>query len=189
MGKGSPRAISVLVLFERPEPLRSRANVALRAALANTAGIAVHDLYETYPDMILDVGAEQARLSAASGLVIQHPFYWYSVPAIVKEWLDLVLTHGFAYGEKARALSGKPWLQAITLGGPATDYTDVGRRVDDFLTPFEATADLCGATRQAPFLVHGARIIDTVDLTKAAHDYRARVIALRDAGAQGAGSE
>lgn len=32
---------------------------------------------------------------------MQHPFYWYSTPALLKEWQDLVLEHGWAYGFRA----------------------------------------------------------------------------------------
>ena len=40
----------------------------------------------------------QVALVAADTIVFQFPFYWYSVPPLLKEWIDLVLEHGFAYG-------------------------------------------------------------------------------------------
>lgn len=170
--------MSVLVLFAHPTPDRSRANAALRAAITGVDGIEVHDLYEVYPDMIVDVEAEQRRLLAADALVVQHPFYWYSAPALVKEWLDLVLTHGFAYGGQGRALAGKPWLQAITAGGPESDYQRPGWRVEDFLLPFRASAELCQAIWQPPFILHAARAIDGRALDAAALAFRDRVIGL-----------
>ncbi len=67
--------------------------------------------------MFINVKREQALLSEHDIIVFQHPFYWYSCPAIMKEWMDLVLEYGYAYGPEAHALNGKQWLSAITTGG------------------------------------------------------------------------
>lgn len=48
-----------------------------------------------------DVTAEQARLNAANALVLVYPLYWWSFPALLKGWIDRVLTHGWAYAEGA----------------------------------------------------------------------------------------
>ncbi|MGO2112216.1 MAG: NAD(P)H-dependent oxidoreductase [Pseudoclavibacter sp.] len=45
-----------------------------------------------------EVAAEQLNLTAADLLVLQFPLWWYGPPAIMKGWLDRVLTDGFAYG-------------------------------------------------------------------------------------------
>src|SRR5687768_17757187 len=42
--------------------------------------------------------------------------------AILKEWQDLVLEHGWAYGPGGTALHGKITLNATTTGGPAAAY-------------------------------------------------------------------
>ena len=55
-------------------------------------------LYAAYPDFMIDVKREQQLLLDHDIIVLQHPFYWYSSPAIIKEWLDLVLENGWAYG-------------------------------------------------------------------------------------------
>lgn len=44
-----------------------------------------------------DVVSEQAKLARAELLVLQFPLWWYGPPAILKGWLDRVLTDGFAY--------------------------------------------------------------------------------------------
>ncbi|WP_249998474.1 NAD(P)H-dependent oxidoreductase [Actinoplanes sp. M2I2] len=46
-----------------------------------------------------DVREEQAKLAAAELLVVQFPLWWYGPPAILKGWIDRVLTSGFAYGD------------------------------------------------------------------------------------------
>ena len=71
-------------------------------------GVELRDLYELYPDFYIDVAAEQEALGRSDVIVLQHPFYWYSTPAMLKEWQDLVLEHGFAYGCRAEtALRGQ----------------------------------------------------------------------------------
>jgi len=92
----------VLVLFAHPALEKSRVNRRLAAAVADLPGVTLHDLYEAYPDFDVDVKREQDLLVAHDVLVVQHPFYWYSTPALVKQWEDLVLEHGWAYGTAAR---------------------------------------------------------------------------------------
>ncbi len=94
-------------------------------AVREIEGVTFHDLYEAYPDLMVDVPREQGLLAEHDPVVGQHPFYWYSAPVLVKEWIDLVLTHGWAYGEGGTALAGKTWLSAITSGGSEGSY---GRR-------------------------------------------------------------
>ena len=102
---------SILLTFAHPAYHKSRANRALLEAVQTLDRLTVNDLYETYPDFMIDVPREQELLLSHDVLVFQHPFYWYSSPAHLKEWLDLVLTHGFAYGHEGKALLGKKWLK------------------------------------------------------------------------------
>ena len=80
---------SVLVLFAHPSIESSRANHVLRQAIEEVPGVRVHDLYATYRDFFIDVAKEQALLLEHRALVFQHPFYWYSCPPLLKEWMDL----------------------------------------------------------------------------------------------------
>jgi glutathione-regulated potassium-efflux system ancillary protein KefG len=173
----------VLILFAHPAFHRSRANRALRVAAEGVEGVTVHDLYETYPDYLIDVDAEQARLDAHRHLIFLHPFYWYSAPSLLKEWLDLVLTHGWAYGEGGRSLTGKTWTQAITTGGPARAYGPDGINrfsIEELLRPFEATAHLCGCRWQEPFVVHSSRLADADTLFAQAQGFARRLRALTE---------
>jgi glutathione-regulated potassium-efflux system ancillary protein KefG len=83
-------------LFAHPVLERSRVNRRLVDAIRGLDGVTIHDLYETYPTMAIDARAEQELLLQHDVYVFQHPFYWYSSPAILKEWQDLVLEHGWA---------------------------------------------------------------------------------------------
>src|SRR3989338_1116681 len=105
---------SVLLVFAHPALERSRANAVLAEAAKQAAGVTFHDLYETYPDFVIDVDAEQEKLLAHQVIALQFPFYWYSTPALLKEWLDLVWLHGFAYGKGGDRLKGKQLFFACT---------------------------------------------------------------------------
>jgi glutathione-regulated potassium-efflux system ancillary protein KefG len=139
----------------------------LLEATRSCPGVTFHDLYEEYPDLHIDVGREQALLLEHDVFIFQHPFFWYSVPALLKEWQDLVLEHNWAYGAEGHRLVGKTTFNVLTAGGPEQAYRPGGYNrftIRQLLAPWEATAHLCGMRYLAPFVVYGAlRLVsDTV---------------------------
>jgi glutathione-regulated potassium-efflux system ancillary protein KefG len=174
----------VLVLFAHPVLERSRVNKRLVGAVRDLPGVTLHDLYEAYPTLAIDVAREQELLREHDVIVFQHPFYWYSTPAILKEWQDLVLEHGWAYGPGGHALRGKITLNAISTGGPAVAYRADGYNrftVRQLLAPWEQTANLCEMRFLAPFVVHAAlRVVGDDDLGDRRDCYRRLIEGLRD---------
>ena len=148
----------VLILFAHPAFQKSRAQKHLVAATRSLDEVTFHDLYEAYPDFNIDVPHAQHLLRDHDLIVLQHPFYWYSCPTLLKEWLDLVLEYGFAYGHQGTALEGKKVLTVITTGGSQDAYRSDGYNrftIRQFLAPFEQTAVLCGMRYLPPYVVHG----------------------------------
>ncbi len=174
----------ILLLFAHPVLERSRVNRRLLEAVKNLDGVTVHDLYETYPTMSIDVEREKELLVAHDVIVFQHPFYWYSGPSILKEWQDLVLEHGWAYGKNGTHLRGKITLNAISTGGPESAYHREGYNrftMRELLAPWDQTAHLCGMRFLAPFCVHAAlKVRSEADLTGAMAGYRRLLEALRE---------
>ncbi len=171
---GSLAPMKVLVLFAHPALERSRVNRALLGAVRNRPGVTLHDLYEAYPDLHIDVRREQALLLEHDVYVFQHPFFWYSTPAILKEWQDLVLEHNWAYGTAGHALAGKTTLNVVSAAGPESAYQQGGYNrfpIRHLLSPYEATASLCQMTYLAPFVVHGALRLAPADLEPHVRDY------------------
>ncbi len=164
----------VLVLFAHPALQKSRVHARLVAAARGVAGVTVHDLYEVAPDFDLDVPAEQARLLDADIIGTQHPFYWYSIPPLLKQWIDLTLEHGWAYGSTGTALRGKRAASAVSAGGGDAAYGPTGRNrytLDEFLRPVEATWRLCGVEWLPPFLVTGTHALQADGIAAAASRY------------------
>lgn len=166
-------APDILVITAHPQMEHSRINRRLmRAArqLPSDAKVLVRDLYALYPDYLIDVAAEQALLASARLIVWQHPIQWYSMPSLMKLWVDEVLAFGWAYGPDGTALRGKDlWLVAST-GGPQDAYhPDHYNRYffDAFLPPYEQTATLCGMRFLPPLLLHGAHKVAEAEV--AAH--------------------
>jgi glutathione-regulated potassium-efflux system ancillary protein KefG len=158
----------ILILFAHPVLERSRVNRRLLAMAREVSGVTIHDLYEAYPTLDIDAKREQRLLEDHDVIVFQHPFYWYSSPAILKEWQDLVLEHGWAYGHGGTQLRGKITLNAITTGGPESSYHRDGYNrftIRELMTPWDQTAHLCGMRFLAPFAVHGALQVATDDDT------------------------
>lgn len=172
----------VLIQFAHPALEKSRVNRHLAGAVQNLPGVTFNDLYEVYPDFQIDVAREQELLLTHDVIVFQHPFYWYSSPSILKEWQDLVLEHGFAYGTGGTALRGKFLLNAVTTAGPQEAYRPEGYNhftMRHLLSPFEQTANLCGMRYLAPLTVHRALSLKGPrDVEPHALRYRAAIEAL-----------
>lgn len=150
----------VLVLFAHPSLDRSEINAEMLRITRATAGVTVVDLYADYPDYRIDIDREQQRLVEHDVVVFMFPLYWYSTPPMLKEWQDLVLEYGFAYGHEGHALHGKTFLCALSAGGAADAYRAEGYNhftLRELLRPLEQTAILCGMHYLAPFALFGAR--------------------------------
>ncbi len=174
----------VLLQLAHPVLERSRVNRRLLGAVRGLPGVAIRDLYEIYPTGDIDVHREQELLLEHDVIVFQHPFYWYSTPAILKEWQDIVLEHGWAYGKGGDKLHGKITCNVISTGGPAAAYQHGGRNrftMRELLAPWDQTAFLCGMKFLAPFVVHGSfRLGSDDDVLPFGVAYRHLLEALRD---------
>jgi glutathione-regulated potassium-efflux system ancillary protein KefG len=177
-------SLRVLILFAHPAFQKSRINRRLLRAVQGLENVRIHDLYEEYPDFQIDVEREQKLLLDHDIIVLQHPFFWYSGPALLKEWEDLVLEYGFAYGVGGTMLAGKRMLSAITTGGPEAAYRRVGYNyftIREFLTPFEQTVRFCHMEYLPPFVVFGSfKLFDEQVLAERATAYRRVIEGLRD---------
>jgi glutathione-regulated potassium-efflux system ancillary protein KefG len=174
----------VLVLFAHPSLDRSEVNVEMLRVTRATDGVTVVDLYDEYPDCRIDIDREQARLVSHDALVFMFPLYWYSTPPILKEWQDLVLEYGFAYGTDGTALHGKAFLCALSAGGAETAYRADGYNqftLRELLRPLEQTAMLCGMHYLAPFALYGARTaLEQGRIEQHLADWRLALEAVRD---------
>ncbi|WP_417462745.1 NAD(P)H-dependent oxidoreductase [Kordiimonas sp.] len=112
------------------------------------ADIAVHRQEASPP---ADVVAEQARLDRADKLVLVYPVYWWSMPALLKGWIDRVFSNGWAFDFSLESKLVKK-LQKLTIhlvavaGADANTYRKRGYQ-DAMTTQIDhGIFDYCGAS-------------------------------------------
>lgn len=68
-----------------------------------------------------DIRAEQQRIDRADALVLVYPVYWWSMPGLLKGWIDRVFSNGWAYDDRSgggiRKLLGRLPVHLVALGG------------------------------------------------------------------------
>lgn len=153
--------MNILALIAHPQMEQSRINRIWKQRLSQEQGITVNDLYAEYPDNKIDVEREQRLLLEHDMIVMQFPFYWYSTPAILKQWQDDVLTRGWAYGGGDK-LKGKSFMLALSTGGPEHAYQTSGYNmftITEYTRPIQGMANLTGMKYLPYFALHGARML------------------------------
>ncbi len=133
-----------------------------------------------------DIRAEQEKLLWADAVVLHFPFWWFGMPAIMKGWVDRVLTCGFAYGAGgtalprygAGALAGRRAMLVVSIGGKQPSYSDRGINgpVEDLLFPIHhGILYYTGMDVLSPFLVHDTIRLGSARFEEVAHDLRRRM--------------
>lgn len=98
-----------------------------------------------------DIAREQEKLRWADAVILQFPLWWFSMPAILKGWIDRVYACGFAYGVGEHSdthwgdrygegsMAGKRAMLVVTTGGWASHYSPRGINgpIEDILFPIQ----------------------------------------------------
>jgi NAD(P)H dehydrogenase (quinone) len=105
-----------------------------------------------------DIQREHQLLAEADLIIFQFPLWWYSMPALMKGYIDRVFSMGWAYGG-GQALAGKKVLVSMTTGAPDFAWTEEKRGTikEIFKHLFVGTFGLCGLRPLEPFIVYGAK--------------------------------
>ncbi len=108
-----------------------------------------------------DILMEQKKLRDCDLLILQFPLWWFSMPAILKGWVDRVMSMGFAYGGgqwyDTGGLKGRRAMLSITTGGPDFMYSPNGRNGDmeKILFPIQhGVLYFCGFEVLPPFIAY-----------------------------------
>jgi NAD(P)H dehydrogenase (quinone) len=126
----------------RPDFPSLAPDARLKVAAASGQAFAAQALTE-------DVRVEQEKLLWADALILQFPLWWYSMPAILKGWVDRVYAYGFAYGVGEHSdthwgdrfgegtFAGRRAMLIVTTGGWKEHYSARGINgpIDDLLFP------------------------------------------------------
>jgi glutathione-regulated potassium-efflux system ancillary protein KefG len=161
--------MKILVLFAHPLLEKSHINRELVKVYADIEQLTFHDLYERYPEFDIDIEFEKNLLVEHDLIIFHHPFYWYSCPPLMKQWIDMVLEVGWAYGNGGFALQNKMWFQVISAGGMEKAYDPEGHNrysIREYLRPFEQTARLCRMKYLPPYVVFGTHRLSREELNE-----------------------
>ncbi|WUR13625.1 NAD(P)H-dependent oxidoreductase [[Empedobacter] haloabium] len=122
-----------------------------------------------------DIAREQDKLRWADAVILQFPLWWFSLPAILKGWVERVYAYGFAYGVGEHSdqrwgerygegtLAGKRAMLMVTTGGWASHYSERGINgpLDDLLFPIQhGILFYPGFDVLPPFVVHRTGRVD-----------------------------
>ncbi|KAB0337996.1 hypothetical protein FD754_024856, partial [Muntiacus muntjak] len=107
--------------------------LALGSSLSNPGffnyGVETHEAYKKR-SLSSDIIEEQKKLQEADLVIFQFPLYWFSVPAVLKGWMDRVLCQGFAFDFPGSyddgLLKGKLAILSLTTAGTASMYSKTG---------------------------------------------------------------
>ncbi|WP_405496757.1 NAD(P)H-dependent oxidoreductase [Nocardia sp. NBC_00511] len=140
-----------------------------------------------------DIRAEQQKLLWADTVIFQFPLWWYTMPAILKGWVDRVFTYNFAYGVGEHSdtsygerfgegtLAGRRALLSVTVGGPESHYAPRGINgpIDDLLFPIHhGILYYPGLEVLPPFVVYAADRTTPDDYPDIAKSWRERLLTL-----------
>ncbi|MFB8004039.1 NAD(P)H-dependent oxidoreductase [Nocardia sp. NPDC056000] len=140
-----------------------------------------------------DVRGEQEKLLWADTIIFQFPLWWYTMPAILKGWVDRVFTYHFAYGVGEHndvqygerfgegTLAGRKALLSVTAGGPESHYAARGINgpIDDLLFPIQhGILYYPGIEVLPPFVLYGTDRTTDADYPDIAKAWRQRLLTL-----------
>jgi NAD(P)H dehydrogenase (quinone) len=126
-----------------------------------------------------DIAAEHAKLFWADLIIFQFPFWWRSVPAILKGYIDRVFTLGLIYGRGAVTLKGKKAMLAFTTGGPVSesDRAEVIAWLDRQLVPLrEGVIEYVGLEELPPYIAFGPASVDQARRERYLAEYRTHLL-------------
>lgn len=174
--------MTILYVYAHPSPQSLNAAI-LRHALSvledNGSNVVLSNLY-TEPFV---AAAELKKIADADHIILQFPLWWFSTPAIMKDWIDRVLVKGFAYDTgKTFAdglLRGKTASLTITAQSPESAYQRNGihgATLQEFLLPIHHALRFTGIETLEPFVVYEAVDISPERSEKIMGDYRGYLV-------------
>ena len=131
-----------------------------------------------------DIQAEQDKLRWCNALILQFPLWWFSLPAVLKGWVDRVFTAGFVYGDGMwydnGGLKGRRAMLSLTTGGPEKMYARDGINgdINDILFHINhGMLFFAGFQVLPPFIAWAPAHVDDQQRAAYLEQYRQRLLA------------
>lgn len=165
--------MNVLIIYAHPNPESFNAamrETAIGALSRSGHSILLSDLYTMHFNPVLGkselqgqlqhIQPEIAKVRRADMLLFQFPLWWYSMPAIMRGWIDRVFAEGFAYSEghefETGLFTGKKAMLSLTVGGDENYFLQTPQRnLMGILEPIHyGIFSFTGMEVLPPYIVH-----------------------------------
>ncbi|WP_076460061.1 NAD(P)H-dependent oxidoreductase [Limosilactobacillus caccae] len=141
--------MKTLVIVAHPQLDSSATEAFFKTAARQADNVTWHEL--TIP---FDVVHEQQLLHSANRIILQFPMYWYSAPAILKQWLDEAWTTTLTTN---RLVKGHELGIVVTVAHPAQAFMPGASQqftIAELLRPYQALAHATGMKYLPPLPVY-----------------------------------
>ncbi|RDU61342.1 NAD(P)H-dependent oxidoreductase [Helicobacter sp. MIT 14-3879] len=150
--------MQTLLLFAHTFWKDSKVNKALLQSAESLPHLTIHNLSTTYQDGNINTQTEIALLQKADKIFFQFPLFWFSTPALMKEWQDRVLT-GILYSDNPKLLQGKKFGIITTAYGEKSSYDGHhGYNIHTLLSPINHSFGYLGCDVQEAFCIFSANV-------------------------------
>lgn len=141
--------MKTLIIIAHPDLKKSKINKRwIEEVKKYPEKFTIHELYEKYPNEVVNVAEEQKLITEHGSIILQFPIYWFNCPSLMKKWLDEVFTEGWAYGKNGTQLKNRNIGLAVSAGISFDNYSKTGKylyTLKEILIPFEITLNYCDA--------------------------------------------
>ena len=145
-----------LIIFAHTFWKDSKVNRALLEKLKDNKNVNIHNLSVIYPDgKINSVKSEVALLKEADNIIFQFPLFWFSMPSLLKEWQDFVLSD-ILHGSDNKILENKTFKIITTAGGKKSFYDTLDFKIEEILSPINISFKHLGLKIKEPFCIYEA---------------------------------
>lgn len=141
--------MKTLVIVAHPRIAASATQTFFKTAAKQENNVTWHELATPF-----DISHEQELLHAADRIILQFPMYWYSAPAILKQWLDEVWN---AELTSRRLVKGHELGIVVTVAHSAQSFMPGASQqftIAELLRPYQALAYATGMKYLPPFPVY-----------------------------------
>ncbi|MDU1920110.1 NAD(P)H-dependent oxidoreductase [Enterobacter sp.] len=152
--------MKTLVIVSHPNFEQSLITKALQNTALAMPGVTVRNLESLYGNnsAAIDVAAEQAACMDVDRIVFLYPTHWFNLTPMLKAYLNVAWTYGWAFGPGGEALKGKELLVVTSAGASEFTYSDNGLincTMADVLSPLKASALYIGMKFAVPLAFYG----------------------------------
>lgn len=151
--------MKTLVIVSHPYPEQSVITKALQQIAESTPDVTVRNLEALYGSNGFDIAAEQKAQEEADRVVYLFPVHWFNLTPMLKAYLNMVWSYGWAFGPDAAALKDKEMQVVVTAGASEFTYSAEGlihSTMAEVLTPMKASAYYVGMKYNPPLAFFSA---------------------------------